>query len=214
MMSSSSLRRNLRVWFSSLWKFPANLEKSCHGLRALPPNHLDWLNDDNVSERQASFLNMMVENGHANWCVLHAVILMFDMEPNLMEVLRVLTIASVARVASATYFLAMLEAFAEGGENVDKAISTFTRLFKAQKLHASWLHHAFYTRVIYTRAIPGYFYVDKAFYTRRFVLAFKLVLGLIYIFCTTCRTPCNAILHLNVLVSDTFVLCSLAALIY
>jgi hypothetical protein len=35
-------------------------------LRALPPNYMDWLNDDNVNEHQAKFLNMMVESGHAD----------------------------------------------------------------------------------------------------------------------------------------------------
>jgi len=34
----------------------------------------------------------------------------------------------------------MLDASAEGGENIENVISTFTRLFRAQKLHASRLH--------------------------------------------------------------------------
>ena len=83
---------------------------------------------------------MMVENGHADYCILRAVILMFDLKPNVTEVRRVLTIVSTARVESADYYLEMLDASAEGGENIDRAISTFTRFFKAQKLHALRLH--------------------------------------------------------------------------
>jgi hypothetical protein len=56
---------------------------------------------------------------------------MFDPEPNVAEVRCVLTIASTARVESANYFLAMLDASAKGGENIDGAIYTLTRFFKA-----------------------------------------------------------------------------------
>jgi hypothetical protein len=47
---------------------------------------------------------MMVENGHADYSVLRAIILMFDTEPNLIEVRRMLTIVSISGVESATYF--------------------------------------------------------------------------------------------------------------
>jgi hypothetical protein len=52
----------------------------------------------------------------------------------------VLTLASDAKAKSAYYFLAMLDASTKGGENIESAISAFTRLFRAQKLHASRLH--------------------------------------------------------------------------
>jgi len=65
---------------------------------------------------------------------------MFDSEPNMAEVRHVLTLASNAKVESSDYFLAMLDASAEGGENVENAISTFTRLFRTRKLHdCMWL---------------------------------------------------------------------------
>jgi len=47
-------------------------------LRALPPDYVDWFNDDDITEHQANFLNMMVESEHADYCVLRAVSLMFD----------------------------------------------------------------------------------------------------------------------------------------
>jgi hypothetical protein len=105
-------------------------------LRALPPDYVDWLNKDDVTEDQANFLNMMVESAHADYCILRTVILMFDPEPNVAEVHRVLTLASIAKVESVDYFLAMLDASAEGGDNIENVISTFTKLFRAQKLHA------------------------------------------------------------------------------
>ena len=49
-----------------------------------------------------------------------------------MEVRRVLKIASIVGVESANYFLAMLDASAAGGENMNGAISTFTRFFRAE----------------------------------------------------------------------------------
>jgi len=67
-------------------------------LRFLSPYYVDWLNNDDVSEHQANFLNMMVESGHANYCILRAVILMFDPEPNVAEVRHVLTLASNERL--------------------------------------------------------------------------------------------------------------------
>jgi len=95
---------------------------------------------DDVTEDLAIFLNMMVESRHADYCILRAIILMFDPEPNVAEVRRVLTLASIAKAENVDYFLAMLDAFAEGSENIENAISTFTRLFRAQKLHAVRLH--------------------------------------------------------------------------
>jgi len=52
---------------------------------------------------------------------------MYDSEPDVTETQRILNIASKAKVESADYFLAMLDAFAEGGENIDGAIFTFNR---------------------------------------------------------------------------------------
>jgi len=82
----------------------------------------------------------MIESGHANYCKVRAASLMYDFELDVMEVRRVLKIASKAKVETADYFLAMLDASAVGGENIEGAISTFTRFFRAQKLNALRLH--------------------------------------------------------------------------
>jgi len=77
-------------------------------LRALSPDYVDCLNGDDVTEHHANFLKMMVESGHADYCILRAVVLMFDLEHNVVEVRRMLTLASNAKVESAEYLLAML----------------------------------------------------------------------------------------------------------
>jgi len=69
---------------------------------------VDCLNGDDVTEHHANFLKMMVESGHADYCILRAVVLMFDLEHNVVEVRRMLTLASNAKVESAEYLLAML----------------------------------------------------------------------------------------------------------
>lgn len=76
----------------------------------------------------------MIENGHADYCILRASSLLYDDEPDVTEVWRVLKIASKAKVESEDYFLAMLDASTAGGENVKTTISNFTKFFQEQKL--------------------------------------------------------------------------------
>jgi hypothetical protein len=59
---------------------------------------------------------------------------MFQPDPNVVEIRRVLEIAYAAEVEAADYFLMMLDASAAGGLEIERAISTFTRFFRAQKL--------------------------------------------------------------------------------
>jgi len=98
------------------------------------PDYVDSLNDDRVSFHQLNFLNMMVESGHAEYCMLRALSLMYDIKPDVVETRRVLNIASAAEVRAVDYFLMLLDASIVGGEEVERAISTFTRFFKAHTL--------------------------------------------------------------------------------
>ena len=59
------------------------------------------------------------------WCTL---------DPDVAEIRRVLKIASATEVEAEDYFLMLLDASSEEGENIDRAISTFTRFFWVQKL--------------------------------------------------------------------------------
>jgi len=42
-------------------------------LRSLPPDYVDWLNNDDVTEHQTNFLNM-IESRHVDYCILRAFI--------------------------------------------------------------------------------------------------------------------------------------------
>jgi len=75
---------------------------------------------------------MMVESGHADYCVLRALSPMYDIEPDVVENIRILNLASAAEVETADYFLRLLGASSVEGEEVERAISTFTKFFKAQ----------------------------------------------------------------------------------
>lgn len=112
----------------------ARISKMPDVLRALPPDHLDLYNSDKITLPQQNFINMIIESGHADYCVLRGVHLMFQPDPNVAEIRRVLEIASAAKVEAANYFLMMLDASAAGGLEIERAISTFTRFFRAQKL--------------------------------------------------------------------------------
>jgi len=57
---------------------------------------------------------MMIESGHADYCMLHGVNELHELEPDLTEIRRVLNIASIAGVETADYFLMLLDASAEG----------------------------------------------------------------------------------------------------
>jgi hypothetical protein len=75
----------------------------------------------------------MIDNGHADYCVLHATSLLHDDEPDIIKARRVLDIASNAKVESADYFLALLDASTTKGEDVETSISNLTKFFEAQK---------------------------------------------------------------------------------
>ena len=82
---------------------------------------------------------MMIESGHADYCLLRALSLMYEIEPDVKEARHVLNIASTAEVEVVDYFLMILDASAAGGENFDNAISSFIRFFRAQNLSTLWL---------------------------------------------------------------------------
>jgi len=75
---------------------------------------------------------MLIESGHADYCVLHGLHLLFSEFPDVTEICRILEIAYTAE--SADFFLIMLDEQAAGGHEVEREISTFTRFFRAQKL--------------------------------------------------------------------------------
>jgi len=132
-------------------------------LRALPPEYANWIDNDELNLNQVSFFILIIENGHADYCVLSATSLMYDAEPDVTEARCVLNIASKAKVQSADYFLAMLDASAAGGDNAETAISSFTKFFRAQKLSALRLHMTgwgtpYWNRVrplFWSRCMPG-----------------------------------------------------------
>jgi len=100
-------------------------------LRALPPEYVDWLDGDTLTINQVKFFDLVIENGHADYCILCVSTLLYDEEHDVIKARRVLNIASKSKVESAYYFLAMLDAFATGGEDIEKAISNFTGFFQA-----------------------------------------------------------------------------------
>jgi len=76
----------------------------------------------------------MIESGHADYCMLRVLSLMYEIEPDVIETRRVLNIASAGEAEAANYFLMLLDASVVGGEKVEEAISTFTRFFKTHTL--------------------------------------------------------------------------------
>lgn len=59
---------------------------------------------------------------------------MLQSDPDVSAISRILDIASAAGVESANYFLMMLDVSATSGFLVERAVSTFTRFFRTQKL--------------------------------------------------------------------------------
>ena len=83
-------------------------------LRVLPTGHVTLFNIDEITSHQQNFLNMMIESGHTDYCMLHGVNELHELEPDLTEIRRVLNIASIAGVETADYFLMLLDASAKG----------------------------------------------------------------------------------------------------
>jgi len=65
-------------------------------LKTLPSDFVDLLNNDRVTPYQSNYLNMMIKSGHPDYCIQRALSLMYDIEPNVVEAIRVLNIASAA----------------------------------------------------------------------------------------------------------------------
>jgi pyruvate dehydrogenase complex dehydrogenase (E1) component len=99
---------------------------------ALPLDLVDLLNNGRMTIYQSNFLNMMVESGHPDYCMMHVLSLIHDIEPNVADTRRVLDVASTVGFDVVDYFLMLLDASAVGDEKVERAISTFTKFFQAQ----------------------------------------------------------------------------------
>ena len=120
--------------FMQISKYHEEVAKTDVVLRALRPDHLNLFAYADITPEQQNFLNMVINSGHADYCVLRGVHMMLQDDPDVSEIRRILDIASAAGVESANYFLMMLDASEESGFEVERAISTFTRFFRSQKL--------------------------------------------------------------------------------
>lgn len=90
-------------------------------LRSLPPEHADTIHNDEIPTSQFNFLYRMLD-------------IMYDVEPDVAEAKRILKLASTSGSKVAAYFLMMLDTSSTGGEEIEQAVSTFTKFFKAQIL--------------------------------------------------------------------------------
>lgn len=98
------------------------------------PDQLSLFADADITPEQQNFLNMVINIGHADYCVLNGVHMMLQSDPDVSGIRRILDIAFVARFESTDYFLMMLDVLATSSFVVERAVSTFTRFFRAQKL--------------------------------------------------------------------------------
>jgi len=98
--------------FMRVSKTHAKISKMHTILRALPPDYFDLFRKKYITHQQQAFLNMMVESGHAHYCVMYGVNLLYKLDPDIAEIRRVLNIAFVAKAEAADYFLMLLEASA------------------------------------------------------------------------------------------------------
>lgn len=103
-------------------------------LRSLPPEHADTIHDDEIPTSQFNFLYRMIESGHEDFCIVRALNIMYDVEPDVAEAKRILKLASPSGSKVAAYFLMMLDTSSTGGEEIEQAVSTFTKFFKVQIL--------------------------------------------------------------------------------
>lgn len=134
-MNSSSLRSKSQFLvlaiFANFCSPQRNLQESANSLSFL------GLCPQNIQIGLA-----VIDNGHADYCVLCATSLLHDNEPDVIEAQRVLNIESKAKAESAYYFLALLDASTTKGENIETIISNFTKFFEAHKLGALRRHIA------------------------------------------------------------------------
>ena len=84
-------------------------------LRALPPDHLELYANAEITPPQQNFFNMMINSGHADYCVLRGVHMSFQNDSDVADILRILEISYATSVESADYFLMLLDASAIGG---------------------------------------------------------------------------------------------------
>ena len=105
-------------------------------LRSLLPEYVNAIHDDEIRIPKFNFLHMMIESWNEDFCIVRALNIMYEVEPDVAEAKRVLKLASAVGSKTADYFLMMLDASSEGGEEIEHAVSTFTKIFKAQALEA------------------------------------------------------------------------------
>jgi len=78
-------------------------------LRALRLDCLRFYTDPDITQQQQAFIDKVINNGHAVYCVIRAVHLMLQADPFILEIRHVLDIASVVGVEATNYFLLMLD---------------------------------------------------------------------------------------------------------
>jgi len=76
----------------------------------------------------------MVESGHAHYYVMYRVNFLYKLDLVIVEIRRVLKIASIVKAEAAYYFLMLLDACAEKGKKIEEAFSNLTTIFKAKEL--------------------------------------------------------------------------------
>jgi len=69
--------------FMRISKTHARTSKMPTVLRALPPDYVDLFNKKNITHQQKIFLNMMVESGHAHYCMMYGVNLLYKLDPDI-----------------------------------------------------------------------------------------------------------------------------------
>jgi hypothetical protein len=100
-------------------------------LRSLPLEHVDTIHDDEIPIPQFNFLHRMIESGHEDLCIVWALNIMYDVEPDVAEAKHVLKLTSTAGSKAAPYFLMLLDASSIGGEEINQVVFTFTKFFEA-----------------------------------------------------------------------------------
>jgi len=60
-------------------KTHARVSKMHVVLRVLPPDYVDLFNNNNINPQQQAFINMMIESGHAHYCVMYGVSFLYKL---------------------------------------------------------------------------------------------------------------------------------------
>jgi len=88
-------------------------------LRSLLPEHVNVIHEDEIPTSTFNFLHMMIDSGHEDLCIVRALNIMYDVEPDVVEAKHILKLASAAGSKVAAYFLMMLDISSIGDEEIE-----------------------------------------------------------------------------------------------